>query len=82
MTGASHHGRALVPVHLKEVCFPLIHPYLLHHCYSSRGLLFKGLFVGQLGHMILGGKVESHSFTVCVSLEHILYTFLLLYYIS
>lgn len=37
-----------------------------------RSLLFKGLFVGQLGHMILGGKVESHSFTVCVSLEHIL----------
>ena len=46
-----------------------------------RGLLFKGLFVGQLGHMILGGKVESHSFTVCVSLQHTLYTFLLLYYI-
>ena len=31
--------------------------------------------------MILGGKVESHSFTVCVSLQHTLYTFLLLYYI-
>ena len=31
--------------------------------------------------MILGGKVESHSFTVYVSLEHTLYTFLLLFFI-
>lgn len=38
-----------------------------------RGLLFKGLFVGQLGHMILG-KVESHSFTVCVSSGSTYYT--------
>lgn len=32
--------------------------------------------------MILGGKVESHSFTQCVSIEHTLYTVLFLHYVS
>lgn len=51
----------------KGSMLPLDSSWYLSSLWFFGGLLSRGLFVGQLGHMVLEAKIESHSFSPWVT---------------